>query len=145
MLDGLPDHGGTCPCVKVRLHSKQELLLSNHRKLNWSAKIKTFPSCNSGKRKEEEYIQREIQKRRRKTLLKLLVNDCIHDKRGLQQHGVCTKGKVKAHASLFGLGKSQICSKKLNRYNYTLRYRNKLIDRTNMGQLVNNNTKQRAF
>lgn len=103
--------------------------MSNQRKLNRSAKIKTFPSCNSGKRKEEKYIEREIQKRkRRKTLLKLLVNDCIHDKRGLQQHGVCTKGKVKARASLFGLGKSQICFKKLNRYNYTLRCRNKLIE-----------------
>lgn len=130
---------------KVRLHSKQELLLSNQGKLNRSARIKTFPSCNSGKRNGEEYIQREKYRREGERLLKPLVNDCIHDKRGLQQHGVCTKGKVKAHASLFGLGKSQICFKKLNRYNYTLRYGNKLIDRTNTGQLVNNSTTQRAF
>lgn len=70
--------------------------MSNQSKLNRSAKIKTFPSCNSGKRSgknDEEYREREIQRRRRKTLLKLLVNDCFHDKRGLTAAWCLYKGQ----------------------------------------------------
>lgn len=111
---------------KNRLHSKSDLFLRTsvkHSKLGRQTKSKIFLNCNNSKRNNEENIKREIQKKRMtKTLLKLWINDCtVIANEDYSSRVICTKGKFKAHTSLFG-EKSRISCKELCRCSYGIFY-----------------------
>lgn len=85
-------------------------------------------------------MEREIMKKSDKDLTETLDKWLhSHSKWGLQQQGICTKGKFKAHTSLFG-EESRVNCKELYRCNYRIVYGNRLIDKTGRGWLVANST-----